>query len=185
MKRIGKTFAQELSAAGLLGVIGSWGDDGSIDISVTATPEQRDAVQAVYDAHDPMAGDKSDQWADIQSVRDRLAMGGVSVGTKWFHTDQDSRIKYLGLKDRARDILSSGGGMTDNIIILDHPVAWKTMDGSFIDITAQLAFDIVAAVGDLDAQLFALGEMHKAALEVSADPASYDFTSGWPLSFNE
>ncbi|WP_438452206.1 DUF4376 domain-containing protein, partial [Listeria monocytogenes] len=78
------------------------------------------------------------------------------VGTLWFHSDADSRIQHLGLKDKARDLIAAGGAMTDNLSILGQPVKWKTMDGSFATITAQLAFDIVAAAGDLDARLFAV-----------------------------
>ena len=75
--------------------------------------------------------------------------------------------------------------MTDKLTILGQTVKWKTMDGSFVDVSAQVAFDIVAAAGDLDAQLFAAAETHKAAMEASADPASYDFSGGWPKSFGE
>ena len=57
------------------------------------------------------------------------------------------------------------------------------MDGSFVSVTAQLAFDIVAAAGNLDAQLFAVAETHRAAMEAAADPAAYDFSAGWPETF--
>ena len=101
----------------------------------------------------------------------------------WFHSDADSRIQHLGLKDKARDLIAAGGAMTDNLSILGQPVRWKTMDGSFATITAQLAFDIVAAAGDLDARLFAVAETHRAAMEAAPDPAAYDFSAGWPETF--
>jgi hypothetical protein len=128
-------------------------------------------------------------WESIKAERDRRKSGGIKVKVgsiyKWFNSDADSRIQLIGLKDKARDLLAAGGAMTDKLTILGQTVKWKTMDGSFVEITAQLAFDIVAAAGDLDAQLFATAEAHKAAMEASADPASYDFSTGWPPSFGE
>ena len=137
-------------------------------------------------AHD-IAQIKAAKWGAIKIERDRRKSGGfkVKVGSadKWFHSDPDSRIQHLGLKDKARDLIAGGGAMTDKLTILGQTVKWKTMNGSFVDVSAQVAFDIVAAAGDLDAQLFAAAETHKAAMEASADPASYDFSGGWPATF--
>lgn len=134
-----------------------------------------------------VADGKIRTWGTIKTERDRRKSGGfkVMVGSsyRWFHSDVDSRIQHLGLKDKARDLISGGGVMTDKLTILGQIVKWKTMDGSFIDVTAQIAFDIVSSAGDLDAQLFSVAEMHKAAMEASANPASYDFTAGWPAIF--
>ncbi|RIQ63488.1 DUF4376 domain-containing protein [Bordetella avium] len=126
---------------------------------------------------------KADKWTAVKAKRDAIKAGGVKVGTLWFHSDADSRIQHLGLKDKARDLIAAGGAMTDNLTILGQPVRWKTMDGSFANVTAQLAFDIVAAAGDLDARLFAVAETHRAAMEAAADPAAYDFSAGWPETF--
>lgn len=126
---------------------------------------------------------KTGKWEAIKAERDRRKGGGFKVGTLWFHSDADSRIQHLGLKDKARDLIAAGGAMTDNLAILGQPQRWKTMDGSFATITAQLAFDIVAAAGDLDARLFAVADTHRAAMEAAADPATYDFSAGWPESF--
>jgi hypothetical protein len=138
----------------------------------------------VVDLPTPAVADiKLVMWVRIKSDRDRRKAGGFKVGTDWFHSDADSRIQHLGLKDKARDLLAAGGAMTDNLTILGQPVRWKTMDGSFAIVTAQLAFDIVAAAGDLDARLFAVAETHRAAMEAAADPATYDFSAGWPETF--
>ena len=140
-------------------------------------------------AVDPPRPTASDIWERIKAERERRKSGGfkVKVGSsnKWFHSDADSRIQHLGLKDKARDLIAGGGVMTDNLIILGQTVKWKTMDGSFVDVSAQVAFDIVSAAGDLDAQLFAAAETHKATMEASADPASYDFSAGWPKVYGE
>lgn len=132
---------------------------------------------------DPAPPTAAQVWDHIKAERDRRKAGGFKVGTLWFHSDADSRIQHLGLKDKARDLLAAGGAMADNLTILGQPVTWKTMDGSFATITAQLAFDIVAAAGDLDARLFTVAETHRAAMEAAADPAAYDFSAGWPETF--
>ena len=135
------------------------------------------------------AGIKATVWEQIKAERDRRKAGGVLVNVagvdKWFHTDADSRIQQLGLKDKARDMLTAGGIVADNIVVLGQSVQWKTMDGSFVPLTVQLVFDIFSAVGDLEAQLFANAEAHRAAMEASGDPGSYDFSGGWPLMFGE
>ena len=130
-----------------------------------------------------VAETKAAKLEGIKAERDRRKAGGFKVGTLWFHSDADSRIEHLGLKDKARDLIAAGGAMADNLTILGQPVRWKTMDGSFANITTQLAFDIVAAAGDLDARLFAVAETHRTAMEAAADPAAYDFSAGWPETF--
>ena len=126
---------------------------------------------------------KAAKWEAIKAERDRRKAGGFKVDALWFHSDADSRIQHLGLKDKARDLLSFGGVVADNLTILGQPVRWKTMDGTFATVTAQLAFDIVAAAVDLDARLFAVAETHRAAMEATADPAAYDFSANWPETF--
>lgn len=122
-------------------------------------------------------------WTAIKARRDALKVGGFQVGDYWFHSDADSRIQHLGLKDKARDLLAAGGAMADPITILDQPVQWKTLSGVFATITAQLVYDIVTAAGNLDATAFVLAETHRQAMEAAADPAAYDFSTGWPATF--
>lgn len=119
----------------------------------------------------------------IKAKRDAIKAGGVKVGVKWYHSDTESRIQHLGLKDQARDLLAAGQPDTTRLQKLGQDVRWKTMDGSFIYLTVKHAFDIVAAVGDLDALAFTAAETHRVAMEASADPASYDFSGGWPATF--
>lgn len=126
---------------------------------------------------------KAAKWDAIKAKRDAIKVGGVKVGTKWYHTDTESRIQHLGLKDQARDLLAAGQPDTTLLQKLGNDVRWKTMDGSFIYLTAKHAFEIVAAVGDLDALAFAAAETHRAAMEASADPVAYDFSVGWPATF--
>lgn len=126
---------------------------------------------------------KSIQWTAIKIKREEVKASGVKAAGKWFHSDSDSRIQHLGLKDSARDVLAAGGAMGDRLKIAGQDIPWKTMDGSFVFMTVQIAFDIVAAVALLDATAHVKAEGHKVAMEKSADPANYDYSAGWPVVF--
>lgn len=175
--------AAEIAARGLVevAVVGARGDDRYVDnaetlvgdtLTITATPKSIAAIRAI-------------KWGDIKARRDALMASGFKVGAHWFHSDVSSRIQHLGLKDKARDALAGGGAMTDAITILGQPVQWKTLGGAFVTVTVQLAHDIITAAGNLDAQAFAAGEVHRQAMEASADPATYDLSAGWPAVFGD
>ena len=115
---------------------------------------------------------KANKWNAIKAERDRrIQQGGYKVGTKWFHSDTFSRTQQMGL-------LVLGANIPANTL-------WKTMDGSFVAVTQSLAGQIFAVAAQNDMAIFAAAETHKAAMEASADPASYDFSTGWPKAFGE
>lgn len=108
----------------------------------------------------------------IEQARDGRKSGGVQVdvlGTPyWFHSDDASRIQYLG-------IINFPGELPD--------IQWKTMSGDFISMTKELAQAILIANLSNDNAIFTVGEMHRAAMAQSADPAAYDFSAGWPAQY--
>lgn len=118
---------------------------------------------------------KTEKWEQIKGVRDQRKAGGVKVkvGTvdKWFHSDDGSRIQQMGL-------VMMGAGIPANL-------QWKTMDGSFITMTQTLASQVFQAVAASDQAIFTVAEQHKATMEASADPAVYDYSTGWPAIFGE
>lgn len=115
---------------------------------------------------------KTAKWEAIKAERDRRTdQGGYKVGTKWFHSDKKSRSQQLGLVLLGANIPAG--------------LQWKTMDGSFVTMTQQLAGQILAAGAASDQAIFAAAETNKAAMEAGADPASYDFSDGWPKVFGE
>jgi hypothetical protein len=128
---------------------------------------------------------KATQWHVIKAKRDSRKAAGAQVGAYWFHTDADSRIQQLGLKDQARDVLAAGGTTATVLQKLGQDIPWQTMSGASIPMTVQLSFAVVAAVGDLDAMCHFLAGQHKAAMEAADDPAAYDFSAGWPTSFQD
>ena len=111
------------------------------------------------------------KWEAIKAERDRRKAGGVNVGAKWFHSDDGSRIQQMGL-------VMMGSSIPANL-------QWKTMDGTFITMTQTLASQVFQAVAASDQAIFAVAEQHKAAMEASADPASYDYSTGWPKIYGE
>lgn len=111
------------------------------------------------------------QWDAIKTERDRRKAGGVKVGAKWFHSDDGSRIQQMGL-------VMMGASIPANL-------QWKTMDGSFITMTQALASQVFQAVAASDQAIFTAAETHRVAMEASADPASYDYSGGWPKIYGE
>lgn len=113
---------------------------------------------------------KVTQWQAIQTKRDHHTnTSGYKVGDKWFHSDPKSRNQQLSLVLLGENIPAN--------------LQWKTMDGSFVTMTPQLAREILAASTASDQAIFAAAEAHRVAMEASAEPASYDFSEGWPEAF--
>lgn len=125
-------------------------------------------------------------WELIKAERDRRTLAGFNVGTEWVHSDLFSRSQWLGLKDNARDAMASGAAMGD--VLHDSeakPIVWKMLDGSFVPVTSQLAFDVVAAVTRSDMAIFTVAEQHRAAMVACQAPVDYDCTTNWPQTYAE
>ena len=120
---------------------------------------------------DPPLPTADEIWQRIKAERDRRKAGGVKVGAKWFHSDDGSRIQQMGL-------VMIGASIPANL-------QWKTMDGTFITMTQTLASQAFQAVAASDQAIFGVAEAHRVALQASADPAAYDYLTGWPAFFGE
>tara|TARA_R110000868_G_scaffold376148_5_gene640936 strand:+ start:2037 stop:2540 length:504 start_codon:yes stop_codon:yes gene_type:complete len=108
-------------------------------------------------------------WSKIKDKRSIVQAGGVLIAGKWFHTDPTSRIQYLGL-------FAIDGSLPIGIM-------WKTLDGSRIEITESIANQIIAKILVLDNSAFSVAQSHRIAMEASLDPATYDFSTGWPDTY--
>lgn len=126
----------------------------------------------LQDPHPPTAAQVLER---IKAERDRRKAGGVKVkvGTvnKWFHSDDASLIQQMGLVMMGTSIPAD--------------LRWKTMDGSFVTMTQAVAGSVFTAAAASDQAIFAVAETHKAAMESGADPASYDYSTGWPKIYGE
>ncbi len=110
-------------------------------------------------------------WVAIQEERTRRQNGGVFISSvnKWFHSDQTSRIQQLGL-------VMMGNNLPTGI-------QWKTMDGTFIEMTPAIAAAIFNGAATLDMTAFAVAEMHRANMMASPDPINYNFSGFWPAIY--
>lgn len=125
-------------------------------------------------------------WSAIKVERDRRTIAGMKVAGMWVQSDLFSRSQWLGLKDCARDAIAAGSAMSEPLSDSEGlPITWKMLDGSTVPVTSQLAFDVVAATTRSDMAIFAAAERHNAAMRELSDPASYDYTSGWPPAYAE
>lgn len=111
-----------------------------------------------------------EMWLRIQVERDRRKSGGFQVAGKWFHSNAESLTRYLGLVQFGANIPARN---------------WKTMDGSEIPMTQELAAAVFAAAVAHDATVFDAGEAHNKAMRASAEPHLYDYSAGWPAVFGE
>lgn len=136
----------------------------------------------VWEQGDPIPSKEVlDSWIDVKIradmrrlimlERDRRRSGGVQVGGNWFHSDDTSRIQQLGL-------VMFGTNMPNNIM-------WKTMTGSFVLMTPQLAAQIFQAVATSDMIVFGTAEAKIAAMMASSDPKNFNYLTGWPPTYGE
>ena len=116
---------------------------------------------------------KENLWDKIQEERERRKFDGVYVEGYWFHNDNSSRIQWLGL-------VLLGQNMPPNI-------PWKTMNKVFKTMTPELATNVFVSIALTDLAIFAAAEAHKAAMESSDDPSSYEYMtpSTWPTVYSD
>ena len=60
---------------------------------------------------------------------------------------------------------------------------WKTMDGSFIEMTPVLAQKIFFAAAGQDSALFQYAESLRQQVKESNDPEQVDIVNNWPTTF--
>jgi hypothetical protein len=121
------------------------------------------------------AARKADVIANIKSYRDvRTQTMGYTTGGKWYHSDIMSRTQQIAL-------VTIGANLPPGI-------QWKTMDGSFVTMTQQLALDIFNAAVASDTTVFAHAEdlisQVNACVTVGAVNA-INIYAGWPAGYGE
>ncbi len=113
------------------------------------------------------------QWEAIKAERDRRTQAGgytvtVSGTPKWFHSDTFSRTQQIGL-------VMMGASIPPGLL-------WKTMDGTFVEMTQALAASVFAAAAAQDQATFTAAEVAKAAM--TASPTAFDLSAvAWPAIF--
>ncbi len=107
----------------------------------------------------------------IKEKRDARKLGGVKVGSNWFHSDDPSRVQHLGL-------LRLGEAIPSDLM-------WKTMQGTFVVMTKTLSESIFNAMLFHDMNTFAIAELHIACMTEYANPYEYDYSGKWPVIYGE
>jgi hypothetical protein len=130
-------------------------------------------VNRIYTVEDiALTNLRNQQWENIKAIRERKTLqGGYAVQGKWFHSDTFSRSQQLGLVLLGNSI--------------PQGLQWKTMDGSFIEMTPALAQQVFQAAVMQDSALFNYAESLRAAVDASNDPMQIDINSNWPSTFGD
>lgn len=99
----------------------------------------------------------------------RTQQGGYQAAGKWFHSDTFSRSQQLGLVYRGSNI--------------PEGLMWKTMDGTYVEMTQAMALLVFQAALISDRANFQYAESLKAQVDSSPDPSSVNILVGWPEIF--
>lgn len=111
-------------------------------------------------------------WVKIKAIRDgKITNGGYKVEGKWYHSDTVSRSQQTGLYL-----------MGENVPV---GLMWKTMDGSFVEMTQELAQKIFFAAASQDSALFNKAEALRQEVNSSEAPWDVDIESDWPETFQD
>lgn len=113
---------------------------------------------------------RAEKWKQIKAHRDNLYNnGGYKVGNDWFYSSDTAKLTQIGL------LLMGSAIPTGTTIPL--------MDGRRSMATNTLAKQIFSAAAAQNEAISLASRTHKAALDSCEDPASYDFSDGWPETF--
>lgn len=112
----------------------------------------------------------------LKTERDRRQLeGGVKVGDHWYLSTERATGEYNSL-------INASQGMPEDTVLRS---GWRTMSGATVDMTPLLARQILLAGIQQRCAIDDAALAHKAAMEACADPASYDFSTGWPPVFGD
>lgn len=127
---------------------------------------------------DPPKPTAGEMWTLIKAERDRRSEAGCLVAGHWFHNDLKSRTQWERMANRSAALADPDPYLVDGV-----QVAWKTMNGAFVPLTAGLIRQVVDAFEIQEVATFKAAEIHRAAMAAAGDPAAYDFSVGWPAIF--
>lgn len=117
---------------------------------------------------------REEVWEKIKQRRSKSMESGVYHPKlqKWFHTDTEAQRNYALMGHAINSPLY-------------QPKRWKTMDGTFIEMTREVFQDVLALALKKADDDYKNAEIHKAKVMVSNDPLAYDFTTGWSPAYTK
>lgn len=113
---------------------------------------------------------RNEVWEKIKEKRSTQAYTGIEADGNWFHTDEESLRNYqlCWIRSELPDF---------------NPPMWKTMNGSFVQMSKSLMEKIIARAYDKGQHDFRNAEIHRQALMKSTEPLNYDYSTGWSETF--
>jgi hypothetical protein len=125
----------------------------------------------------PLVTRQAESWERIKAERDRRRFdGGAKVGGNWFLSTQQAVGEYSAL-------ILMGSAFPPGAVLR---AGWRTMvPGVTVDMTAALAAQILGSGFQAIAAIDDAAQAHRAAMQASDAPESYDITSGWPVSIGD
>lgn len=109
----------------------------------------------------------------------RLETSGFKVGEYWFYSDRDNRGD---IRDYF-NALESYDPDDIHATLVQGGISWSLMDGSSIDITPLFLYTMYPAMLLSRKKIFDISKQHMKALRKSKDPLNYDYSSGWPKTY--
>ena len=117
---------------------------------------------------------RQEVWEKIKQRRSESIETGVYHARlqKWFHTDTEAQRNYALMGHAINSPLY-------------QPKRWKTMDGTFIEMTREVFQDVLALALKKADDDYRNAEIHKAKVMASTDPLAYDYSTGWSPAYHK
>jgi len=117
---------------------------------------------------------REEVWEKIKQKRSESIETGVYHARlqKWFHTDSEAQRNYALI----------GHAISSTLY---QPKRWKTMDGTFIEMTREVFQDVLALALKKADDDYRNAEIHKAKVMASTDPLAYDYSTGWSAGYTK
>lgn len=149
-----------------------------------ATTDEAAEIDARKAPEDPEVI-KARVWEAIKVKRDeQLINGGYPAGGHWYNSDLIARSQHQANASKADRIKAANGDMNATMVNANgSPIYIKTMDNGYMPISAATAHLIIEQAEIHEMAIYAAALTHKAALYASANPASYDYSGGWPARY--
>lgn len=114
------------------------------------------------------------KWEEIKALRTKHTEGGVYLSTidKWFHSDMPSKMQV----------------QTFILLLLMgeyQATAWKTMDGSFVNLDAMTLKQLFKELITNELAAFKVAEIHRNLCTNSDNPLAYDTSTMWSPTYEQ
>ena len=122
---------------------------------------------AFVSSNSTLSEDIEEMITKVKDLRESHRIGGIYIQSedKWYHSDDASRTQFIALMLLGANIPSD--------------LMWKTMDGTFIQMTQTLVQTIFQTMITVEQSNYANAEIHINNIRNSTTPKSHDYSTGW------